>query len=250
MAVRPFQRPGRRSLRTLALVLLALTGLSATGRADAAADRFAEQRREMVEEQIRLRGVANPAVLAAMEKVPRHLFVPPPQRQAAYADTPLPIGHGQTISQPYIVARMTELLGVHRGDKVLEIGTGSGYQAAVLAEMGVRVYTIEIVEPLGKEARETLARLGYGNVQARIGDGYKGWPGEAPFDAIIVTAAPPKIPQPLLEQVKVGGRIVLPVGAVWQDLEVLTKRHDGSFERQKVLPVRFVPMTGEAQRNR
>jgi protein-L-isoaspartate(D-aspartate) O-methyltransferase len=232
-------------LRIFLLLLLALVGLSATG---IAADRFAEQRREMVEEQIRLRGVANPAVLAAMERVPRHLFVPPPQRPAAYADTPLPIGHGQTISQPYIVARMTELLGVRRGDKVLEIGTGSGYQAAVLAEMGVQVYTIEIVEPLGREARATLSRLGYGSVEVRVGDGYKGWPAQAPFDAIIVTAAPPKIPQPLLDQVKAGGRIVLPVGEVWQDLEVLTKRRDGSFERQKVLPVRFVPMTGEAQR--
>lgn len=245
MAARSFRRPS--FLRALALVLLALVAL--TGVAEAA-DRFTEQRREMVEEQIRLRGVSDTAVLAAMERVPRHLFVPQPQRPAAYADTPLPIGHGQTISQPYIVARMTELLGVRRGDKVLEIGTGSGYQAAVLAEMGVRVHTIEIVEPLGKEARETLARLGYGNVEVRVGDGYKGWPAQAPFDAIIVTAAPPKIPQPLLEQVKVGGRIVLPVGAVWQDLEVLTKRPDGSFERQKVLPVRFVPMTGEAQRNR
>lgn len=252
MAARPFRIPGRR-IRVLALVLLVLgeltlAGLTTAVAADAAADRFAEQRRNMVEEQIRLRGVADPAVLAAMEKVPRHLFVPPPQRPAAYADAPLPIGHGQTISQPYIVARMTELLGVRRGDKVLEIGTGSGYQAAVLAEMGVRVYTIEIVEPLGKEAREILTRLGYRNVEARVGDGYKGWPGEAPFDAIIVTAAPPTIPQPLLEQVKVGGRIVLPVGEVWQDLEVLTRRRDGTFERQKVLPVRFVPMTGEAQR--
>ena len=247
MAARLFQKPGRR-IRVFLLVLLSLAGLATAVAADAAADRFAEQRRNMVEEQIRLRGVADPAVLAAMEKVPRHLFVPPPQRPAAYADAPLPIGHGQTISQPYIVARMTELLGVRRGDKVLEIGNGSGYQAAVLAEMGVRVYTIEIVEPLGREARETLARLGYRSVEVRVGDGYKGWPGEAPFDAIIVTAAPPKIPQPLLDQVKTGGRIVLPVGDVWQDLEVLTKRRDGTFERQKVLPVRFVPMTGEAQR--
>ena len=214
-------------------------------------DRTAEARGRMVEQQLRERGIADARVLAAMERVQRHLFVPVPERAAAYADTPLPIGHGQTISQPYIVARMTELLGLRPGDRVLEIGTGSGYQAAVLSEMvgpAGEVDTIEIVTPLGELARETLEREGYRNVHVRIGDGYKGWPEKAPFDAIIVTAAPPEVPRPLLDQLKPGGRIVLPVGEVWQDLRVLTKRPDGTFDIQNVLPVRFVPMTGEAQR--
>lgn len=224
-------------------------GSSAAG---SGVDRARDARDGMVEQQLRQRGIADPRVLAAMDKVERHLFVPAPQRAAAYADSPLPIGHGQTISQPYIVARMTELLEVGPGDKVLEIGTGSGYQSAVLSEVvgpSGEVYTIEIVAPLGVLARETLEGEGYHNVHVRIGDGYKGWPEQAPFDAIIVTAAPPEVPRPLLEQVKVGGRIVLPVGEVWQDLQVLTKRRDGSFDTQNVLPVRFVPMTGEAQRD-
>ncbi|HEX7183611.1 MAG TPA: protein-L-isoaspartate(D-aspartate) O-methyltransferase [Thermoanaerobaculia bacterium] len=211
-------------------------------------DRFAEARQRMVEEQIRGRDVREPAVLAAMSRVPRHRFVPPAVRPNAYADTPLPIGHGQTISQPYVVALMTSLLELKPGDKVLEIGTGSGYQAAVLAAVAREVYTIEILEPLGEQARQTLAELGYDNVHVRIGDGYKGWPEKAPFDGIIVTAAPSRIPQPLLDQVKVGGKIVLPVGEVLQDLRVMTKLPDGSFETRSVAPVRFVPMTGEAQR--
>lgn len=236
----------------LLAVLLTLLLAFAPAPAALGADRDAEARRIMVEKQIRQRGITDARVIAALEKVERHRFVPAPQRRAAYADTPLPIGQGQTISQPYIVARMTELLELRPGDKVLEIGTGSGYQAAVLAEVvgpAGQVYTIEIVGPLGRQARATLEQLGYQNIHARIGDGYKGWPDQAPFDAIIVTAAPPEVPRPLLEQVKVGGRIVLPVGAVWQDLQVLTKRADGTFDRQNVLPVRFVPMTGEAQRD-
>jgi protein-L-isoaspartate(D-aspartate) O-methyltransferase len=223
-------------------------GFSAGG----GADRDAEARHRMVAQQLRQRGITDPLVLAAMEKVERHLFVPAPQRPAAYTDTPLPIGHGQTISQPYIVARMTELLGIGPGARVLEIGTGSGYQSAVLSEVvgpAGEVYTIEIVAPLGALARETLEQEGYRNVHVRIGDGYKGWPEKAPFDAIIVTAAPPEVPRPLLDQVRIGGRIVLPVGEVWQDLQVLTKLPDGSFDAQNVLPVRFVPMTGEAQRD-
>ncbi len=237
----------RRALAGLMLgLLLAVLPAGVT-----AADRWDESRRLMVEQQIRQRGVTDSRVIAAMETVPRHLFVPEPQRPSAYADTPLPIGQGQTISQPYMVARMTELLGVGPGAKVLEIGTGSGYQSAVLAEV-VRpkgeVYTIEIVALLGMQARRNLDERGYRNVHFRIGDGYQGWPEEAPFDAIIVTAAPPEVPRPLLDQLKVGGRIVLPLGEVWQDLQVLTKRGDGTFDRQKVLPVRFVPMTGEAQR--
>jgi|SRR6185436_15494021 len=237
----------RRVLTGLTVGLL----LAALPAGVAAADREAEKRHSMVELQIRQRGITEPRVLAAMEAVPRHLFVPAPQRTSAYSDTPLPIGQGQTISQPYMVARMTELLGVGPGAKVLEIGTGSGYQSAVLSEVvGPKgsVYTIEIVALLGIQARRTLEEQGYRNVHFRIGDGYQGWREEAPFDAIIVTAAPPEVPKPLLDQLKVGGRIVLPLGEVWQELQVLTKRGDGTFDRQKVLPVRFVPMTGEAQR--
>jgi protein-L-isoaspartate(D-aspartate) O-methyltransferase len=204
----------------------------------------------MVAEQLEGRGIHDPAVLGALARVPRHLFVPEEARSGAYMDTPLPIGYGQTISQPYIVALMSSLLDVKPGDKVLEIGTGSGYQAAVLSELGAEVYTIEIVAPLGQDARRTLDDLGYRGVHTRIGDGYQGWPDQAPFDGIIVTAAPPHIPKPLLDQVKVGGRIVLPVGEGLQDLLVLTKQPDGSFNRRPVLPVRFVPMTGEAQRDR
>jgi protein-L-isoaspartate(D-aspartate) O-methyltransferase len=211
-------------------------------------DEFAAARARMVKEQVQRRGVKAPAVLAAMERVPRHLFVPEEDRAGSYGDHPLPIGSGQTISQPYIVALMTELLGVGPGDRVLEIGTGSGYQAAVLSRVVAEVYTIEIVEPLGERARRTLADLGYGNVHVRVGDGYKGWPDKAPFDAILVTAAPPRIPEPLLAQLKPGGKMVLPVGSFHQDLLVLTKRADGSIERREVLPVRFVPMTGEAQK--
>lgn len=238
--------------KILALLLALALLLGAPAPSAFGADRDEQARQIMVEKQIRGRGITNPRVIEAMEKVERHRFVPAAQRRAAYGDTPLPIGHGQTISQPYIVARMTELLGVGPGDKVLEIGTGSGYQAAVLAEVVAptgSVYSIEIVKPLGEQARETLSELEYQNIHLRIGDGYKGWPEQEPFDAIIVTAAPPEVPRPLLDQVKVGGRIVLPVGAVWQDLQVLTKRADGTFDRQNVLPVRFVPMTGEAQRD-
>jgi len=210
---------------------------------------LADARQRMVEDQLQQRSISDPAVLAAMSRLPRHLFVPANVRPEAYADTALPIGYGQTISQPYIVALMSSLLGVNPGDRVLEIGTGSGYQAAVLAEMGTEVWTIEIVAPLGEHAASTLKDLGYGSIHVRIGDGYQGWSDQAPFDAIIVTAAPPLIPKPLLDQVKTGGRIVVPVGGAFQDLLVLTKRQDGGFDERTVLPVRFVPMTGEAQRD-
>jgi protein-L-isoaspartate(D-aspartate) O-methyltransferase len=185
-----------------------------------------------------------------MEEVPRHLFVPAAERGEAYADHPLPIGRGQTISQPYIVALMTELLAVSRHSKVLEIGTGSGYHAAVLSRVAGAVYTMEIVPSLGEEAGGTLAELGYANVHVRVGDGYQGWPEEAPFDAILLTAAPARIPEPLLAQLKPGGRMVLPLGTVQQELLVLTKRPDGTVETRNVLPVRFVPMTGEAESRR
>ncbi len=209
-------------------------------------DSFSAKRLEMVEKQIKRRGVTEPGVLGAMIEVRRHLFVPDSLRQQAYVDSPLSIGSGQTISQPYIVALMTSLLELEKGDRVLEIGTGSGYQAAVLARLVDEVYTIEIRETLGKRAEQTLADLGYENVHVRIGDGYKGWPEKAPFDGIIVTAAPERIPQPLLEQLKVGGRLVIPVGAFFQDLLVITRTVDG-FEERKKAPVRFVPMIGEVE---
>ncbi len=207
---------------------------------------FVDQRRSMVEEQILRRGVSERKVLSAMEEVPRHVFVPEPLRDQAYADGPLSIGSGQTISQPYIVALMTDLLGCGSGDKVLEVGTGSGYQAAVLAELVGHVYTIEIVPELGEGARETLERLDYRNVTVRVGDGYLGWPEHAPFDGIIVTAAPAEVPPPLIDQLKVGGRMVIPVGEPWtgQSLLLLEKQPDGTLSRKNVLPVAFVPLTG------
>jgi protein-L-isoaspartate(D-aspartate) O-methyltransferase len=201
----------------------------------------------MVRRQIEARGVRDPRVLEAMRKVPRHRFMPESQRAHAYDDRPLPIAQGQTISQPYIVALMSELADIKPGDTVLEVGTGSGYQAAVLAEMGVKVFSIEIIEPLAKQATATLSELGYGNkVEVRHGDGYAGWPERAPFDAVIVTAAPPKIPKPLKQQLKVGGRLVIPVGKHYQSLIRVTRTKDG-FREESVIPVRFVPMTGKAQ---
>ena len=202
-------------------------------------------RERMVAEQIEARGVRDPRTLAAVGKVPRHLFVAPRQVGEAYEDHPLPIGHAQTISQPYIVAFMTEALGLRPGDAVLEVGTGSGYQAAVLAEIAARVYTIEIVASLAAEAGERLARLGYANVEVRAGDGYAGWPGAALWNAIIVAAAAPRVPEPLRTQLEDGGRLVVPVEgeAQGQELLVVTRRGQ-RFEERRVLPVRFVPMTG------
>ena len=200
----------------------------------------------MVARQIEERGVRDALTLAAMRKVPRHLFVPPALAGDAYGDHALPIGHGQTISQPYVVAFMTEALGLRGGETVLEVGTGSGYQAAVLAEIAARVYTIEIVAPLAEEARDRLARLGYRNVEVRAGDGYQGWPDKAPFDAVIVTAAAPRIPDPLKRQLKDGGRLVIPVGDDEQELIVLTRKGE-RFAEERVLPVRFVPMTGKVR---
>ncbi len=199
----------------------------------------------MVRTQIEARGVKDPLVLAAMRKVPRHRFVPEAVAHAAYDDMPLPIGNEQTISQPYIVAFMTEAARVKRGDKVLEIGTGSGYQAAVLAEIADRVFTIEIICDLADRARTTLQTLGYRKVEVRCGDGYQGWKEHAPFDAIIVTAAPPEIPKPLVEQLAEGGRLVAPVGPNpdAQELVRLTKV-GGDLKRETLLPVRFVPLTG------
>lgn len=208
-------------------------------------------REEMVKNQIEGigRDIRDKKVLAAMRSVPRHEFVPESQREEAYADTALPIGHGQTISQPYIVAFMTEKLQAGPEDRVLEIGTGSGYQAAILAKIVKEVYTIEIVEPLGKQAAADLKRLGFTNVKTRIGDGYAGWPDAAPFDSVIVTCAPDKIPKPLVDQLKEGGRMIIPVGPERgrQNLYLMQKT-DGKVTPVAILPVRFVPMTGEAGR--
>lgn len=206
---------------------------------------FARARRMMVREQLAARGVRDPRVLDAMGTVPRHEFVEESDRELAYADHPLRIAADQTISQPYIVALMTELADVQPGDKVLEVGTGSGYQAAVLAALGARVYSIEIVPELATTARTRLERLGY-KADVRAGDGYAGWEEHAPFDAIVITAAPPRVPDPLPKQLAIGGKLVVPVGESVQELWVWTRTETG-FDRKSVLGVRFVPMTGRAQ---
>ena len=216
--------------------------------ADAApVDPYVAKRNQMVDETIVKRDIKDPRVIAAMRKVERHRLVPPELRDRAYEDTPLAIGFEQTISQPYVVAAMTEAAQITAGEKVLEIGTGSGYQAAVLAELGADVYSIEIVEPLAKRTHELLHRMGYDKLHLRIGDGYQGWPEAAPFGAIIVTAAPEKVPQPLLDQLAIGGRLVIPVGKQGdQDLRVFTRNQNGTTS-ESLFGVRFVPMTGKAQ---
>ncbi len=243
-----------RALQSMRATILALTVLLAcpvmAGAIDPraqGADSFADLRRDMVEQQIRRRQVRAPNVLRAMEEVPRHRFVPERQRGSAYVDSPVPIGDGQTISQPYVVALMTELLELDGDSRVLEIGTGSGYQAAVLSRIAKEVYSIEIRESLGEAARRLLDDLGYNNVQVRIGDGYQGWPGAAPFDGIIVTAAPERVPQPLVEQLKIGGKMVIPVGRFLQELLVITRTEDG-IQTREVAGVRFVPMIGEVEK--
>jgi protein-L-isoaspartate(D-aspartate) O-methyltransferase len=231
-------------------LLVALIAMDAS-----AQDRYAAERREMLEEIARTtretraetgRAALSDRVMAALGRVPRHRLVPRAEEAHAYRNRPLSIGSGQTISQPFIVALMTDLLDVRPGHKVLEIGTGSGYQAAVLAELGAKVYTIEIIEALGREAAKRLAELGYGAINTRIGDGYRGWPEEAPFDSIIVTAAAPRVPDALTEQLKAGGKLVIPVGATGdvQTLYLIEKDAGGKLARRPVLGVRFVPMTG------
>jgi protein-L-isoaspartate(D-aspartate) O-methyltransferase len=207
---------------------------------------FAAMREEMVSRQIERRGVRDKRVLAAMREVPRHLFVRPPEAPYAYDDNPLPIGESQTISQPYVVAYMSELLDVKPEHKVLEIGTGSGYQAAILSRLAGSVYTIEIIPLLGERATATLQELGFDNVHVRVGDGYAGWPEEAPFDRVMLTAAPDKIPQPLIDQLAIGGRLVAPVGTLFQEIVVVTKTARGTTQQRKIA-VQFVPMTGKAQ---
>jgi protein-L-isoaspartate(D-aspartate) O-methyltransferase len=239
-----------------ASALLFLAGLALLGIGQAAAPLslfpqhrdFAAARARMVAEQIRARGITNSGVLQAMGEVPRHELVAEAMRSEAYSDQPLPIGHGQTISQPYVVAFMTEQLAPKRTDRVLEIGTGSGYQAAVLSRLVDQVYSIEIVKELAERAAADLARLNYTNVHVRAGDGYKGWPEAAPFDAVIVTCAPEDVPRPLVDQLKEGGRMIIPVGDSLQQELILITKSGGELRRQAVLPVRFVPMTGESRK--
>jgi len=239
---------------TVCVVAAALL-LTITGAQTAAAEDFASERRRMMEEitahvretrsEIGKRAV-DERVMAVMGKVPRHEFVPADQLAYAYQNRPLPIGHGQTISQPYIVALMTDLARVEPGHKVLEVGTGSGYQAAVMAHLAKAVYTIEIIEPLGLQATQRLKKLGYDNVQVRLSDGYHGWEEHAPYDAILVTAAASHIPPPLIRQLKAGGRMVIPVGASFlvQQLMLVEKNRDGTVSTRQILPVAFVPLTG------
>ena len=209
-------------------------------------NQFATLRERMVRDQLRTRDIDDPRVLAAMLKVPRHEFVPNEFRQSAYDDNALPLDMGQTISQPYIVAYMTQALELRGTERVLEVGTGSGYQAAILAEITSEVYTIEILPQLQERARSILGMLGYQNIHFRVGDGYLGWPEHAPFDRIIVTAAPEEVPQPLLDQLSDGGRLIIPIGALSQDL-VIFEKEKSKIKRRSTIPVRFVPMTGKAQ---
>lgn len=207
-------------------------------------DQFKERRREMVERQLRARLIKNEAVLAAMMKIPRHRFVPAEYLNSAYTDTPLPIGAGQTISQPYIVAYMTEAAAISPQAKVLEIGTGSGYQAAILGELAAEVYTIEIIPELAERARRTLGELGYANVQVKTGNGYEGWAEHAPYDAIVVTAAPDEVPHALIDQLGMNGKMVIPVGAGDQEMTIIARTAAGVIEK-RTIPVSFVPMTGK-----
>ncbi len=220
---------------------------SGVSKVDASVQRQAERTR-MVDSQLASRGIKDPRILAVMKKIPRHAFIPPAGHRLAYRDHPVRIGHDQTISQPYIVGFMTEVLSPDEAHRVLEIGTGSGYQAAVLAELVKEVYTIEIVPPLAVRARKRLDQLGYKNIRYRIGDGYQGWPDAGPFDRIILTAAPPKIPAPLLAQLKLGGVMIAPIGRAAQALVKITRTKAG-YTRESILPVRFVPMTGRAQKD-
>src|SRR5438552_15283999 len=236
--------------RVSPFLILTVLVASGCGQKPAPVVDLASERQRMVQQQLMTRGIHDKRVLAAMAKVRREEFVPPHERAAAYTDNPLPIGYDQTISQPYIVAFMTEQLQPKPSDRVLEIGTGSGYQAAILAELVSEVYSIEIVEPLAKNAEATLQRLGYENVHLRIGDGYKGWPEAAPFDDIIVTCAPDKVPQPLVDQLKDDGRMVIPVGHRFAQELYLLEKKNGQLKQSATLPVRFVPMEREASEHK
>lgn len=246
-------------LRVAAVLITGLVLYSGGAVTAAARDPYAAQRMQMLEDIVRLvretrletgRAALSERVMAAMAKVPRHHFVPPDRQRSAYHNQPLAIGSGQTISQPFIVALMTDLMEVGPSDRALEIGTGSGYQAAVLAQLAGTVYTIEIIDSLGREATARLQTLGYRNIVSKTGDGYQGWAEHAPFDSIMVTAAAPHVPQPLIDQLKPGGRLVIPVGARSgaQTLYLIEKRADGSIGKRAVLAVRFVPLTGVGER--
>jgi protein-L-isoaspartate(D-aspartate) O-methyltransferase len=226
-----------------AAVLLVFFGALPMGQVEAGDDEFiyARQRHMLIRDQLKTQGIRDERVLQAMEKVKRHLFIDKSLRNAAYEDTPLPIGQGQTISQPYIVGYMTQALHLKPTDRVLEIGTGSGYQAAILAELVQEVYTIEIVPELAESAQKRLEDMGYNNIFVREGDGYKGWEEHAPYDAIILTAAPDEVPGALLDQLVIGGRLIAPVGSFFQDLYLYTKTEKG-IEKKSLMPVRFVPM--------
>ncbi|MCI0338294.1 MAG: protein-L-isoaspartate(D-aspartate) O-methyltransferase [Acidobacteria bacterium] len=213
----------------------------------APSDDFKDRLRRMVENQIRARGIENKAVLEAMMKVPRHRFVPANYIHLAYEDHPLPIGQDQTISQPYIVAYMTEAAEISKNEKVLEIGTGSGYQAAILGEMAKEIYTIEIIPELAERARQTLTELGYKNVYVKTGNGYEGWAEHAPYDGIVVTAAPDEVPKALLDQLAMNGKMVIPVGVTYQEMKIITRTSQGLSEK-RTIPVRFVPMTGKPKK--
>lgn len=224
------------------IVLLAVLGCQ--GGSPTQTEDYASARKRMVEKQIMARGIEDERVINALMKVPRHEFIPAKYGHYSYQDSPLPIGYDQTISQPYIVALMTEAMNLSSADRVLEIGTGSGYQAAILAEIVAEVYTVEIVEPLGEAARSRLESLGYENIHVKIGDGYEGWEEHAPFDRIIVTCAPTEIPQPLVDQLKEGGIMVIPVGNAGFQYLYRVKKYMGEAETEKVIPVSFVPLTG------
>jgi protein-L-isoaspartate(D-aspartate) O-methyltransferase len=237
----------RKVSQILVLAAAALIALSGCHKAATSTSEFVAERQRMIEEQLKPRGIKDERVLAAMSKVPREEFVPEKLRDQSYSDNALPIGHDQTISQPFIVAYMTDQLHLKPSDRVLEIGTGSGYHAAVLAELAKDVYTIEIIEPLAKDASARLARLGYNNAHVKVGDGYQGWSEVAPFDAIIVTCAPDKVPQPLTQQLKEGGRMIVPVGSTMADQQLyLLEKKNGELAQTAILPVRFVPMVGQA----
>ena len=242
-AVQPWQRA--MILLTL-LLFISCSSLSLTKRSsvnEEPSQDFTRQRQALVA-QLKAEGITNGDVLNAMLKVPRHEFVPSSHRQYSYQNRPLPIGHDQTISQPFIVGYMTQAASIAPGEKVLEIGTGSGYQAAVLAELAGKVYTIEIIPELAEGAKSVLNKLGYRNIHVKTGNGYEGWPEHAPFDAIVVTAAPDKIPQALVDQLAVKGKMVIPVGTTFQEMVIITRDESGVVE-QRTIPVRFVPMTGK-----
>lgn len=236
-----------RAIRLATLACLLLAACAATSTPTQTAEDWAARRVRMVETQIRARDITDERVLAAMRKVPRHLFIPEERRAYAYEDHPVPIGLGQTISQPFIVAYMTDALKLSPTDKVLEIGTGSGYQAAILAELAREVHTIEIVPELAERARATLDSLGYKNVHVRYGNGYLGWPEAAPFDKIIVTAAPDEVPKALVDELAVGGTMIVPVGRVEQMMTIIRKTTRGVVQ-QETIPVLFVPMTGKPKK--